>query len=136
MNAEQKRAWLAITSGIASLVVFAAMAPFVGPVPAAAAFALFAVNGIAPFMRRNDPTDERDRTIARRATLIGAMASYLVFVLGCMGAWFIAYAFSGREQVSVHLLALITGLGGIVLYLARGIAVLTLYGRKLEADDA
>jgi hypothetical protein len=103
---------------------------------ATGAFGLYGVNGIAPLIGRKERADERDRSIAHRATLGGAMASYMVFVLGCMGTWFIAFAWLGKEQVSVHLLGLITFLGWIVFYSVRSAVVLVLYGRHVEADHA
>jgi len=134
MNAEQKRAWLAVGSMIACLIGYVALLPFLGPYPARAAFALFAVNGFAPLIGRKEKPDERDAGIARRATLAGGMASYLAFVLGCMGVWFVAFAWHRQDQVSVHLLAHITFLGGIVFYFVRSLTILVLYRRHVEAD--
>lgn len=136
MNAEQKRAWLGLGTGIACVVAYVALIPFIGPMAATGAFGLYGVNGIAPLIGRKERADERDRSIAHRATLGGAMASYMVFVLGCMGTWFIAFAWLGKEQVSVHLLGLITFLGWIVFYSVRSAVVLVLYGRHVEADHA
>ena len=62
------------------------------------------------------------------------MASYLAFVLGCMGVWFVAFAWQREEQVSVHLFPTITILGAIILYLVRGLTMLVLYRRHVEAD--
>jgi hypothetical protein len=64
------------------------------------------------------------------------MASYLAFIAGCMGTWFVAFAWQGREQVWVHLLPTITILSGIVFFFVRSVAVLVLYGRHTEADNA
>jgi hypothetical protein len=61
------------------------------------------------------------------------MASYGAFVLSCMGVWSVVFAWRREQEVSVHLLGLITIFGGMVLYTARSIAVLILYSRKLEA---
>lgn len=136
MNAEQKRAWMGVGCMAASLAGFASLVPFAGVWPATAAFALFAVNGFAPLIGRGETTDERDRSIARRATLGGAMASYVAFVIGCMSTWFVAFAWQGRDQVPVHLLGTITVLGLVVFYFVRSLAVLVLYGRHAEADGA
>lgn len=136
MNAEQKRAWLAVGSGIACVVGYLVLLPLLGPHGATGAFAVFGVNGLAPWIGRGEQADERDRSINRRATLAGGMASYLAFVLGCMGTWFVAYLWQGNAQVSVHLMAAVTFLGGIVLCVVRGVVVLVLYGRHVEADDA
>ena len=136
MNGEQKRAWLGLVSGIACAVGYAALVPFLGPMAATSAFALYGINGFAPLIGRKDKGDERDKSIARRATLGGAMASYMTFILGCMGTWFIAFAWLAREQVSVHLMPTITILGLIVFYTVRSAAVLVMYGRHVEADHA
>jgi len=136
MNGEQKRAWVGLIAGTACVVGYVALVPFVGYHHARVAFAFFALFAITPFIGRKEPADERDRSIARRATLIGGMASYLAFVLGCMGTWFIAYDWLGKEQVSVHLMADITGLGAIALISVRSAAILVLYGRHVEADNA
>lgn len=136
MNAEQKRAWLGVVTGIACVVGYVALVPFLGPMAATGAFGLYGINGFAGFIGRKERADERDRSIARRATLGGAMASYMAFILGCMGTWFIAFAWLGKEQVSVHLLGTITFVGGIVFYSVRSTVVLVLYGRHMEADNA
>ena len=136
MNAEQKRAWLGVGSGIACLISFLILVPFVGPHRATAALAFLAVNGFVPLIRRRDKLDERDMSISNHATLAGGMASYTVFVLGCMGVWFVAFAWQGQTQVSVHLMGIITAVGGAVFYFVRGVAVLIFYGRHEETDHA
>ena len=136
MNAEQKRAWLGVWSIAGCLVGFAILIPFIWASRAICAFCLFSVNGFAPLIGRREMPYERDTSIGRHATLGGAMASYMAFIIGCMGTWIWAFAWHGRQQVPVHLLAEITMGGGIVFYLVRSIAVLVMYGRHLEADDA
>ena len=135
MNAEQKRAWLAVATGAVSLPAFAILTPLIGFLPASAAFALFALNGFGVFIGRREKPDERDLTIARGATLAGGMASYGVFVLALMGTWAAVYLLRGQDQVCIHVLPTIVMLGGIVLYLVRGITVLVLYRTHVEADD-
>ena len=106
-----------------------------GPVVATAAFAFYALTGFTPLIDRNERTDERDRAIARRATLAGAMASYLAFISGCMGTWLAVFAFQHEQHVRIHVLGTITMLGAIVFFFTRSVAVLVLYGRYVEADD-
>jgi hypothetical protein len=136
MNAEQKRGWLAVVTGFACLAGYLVLAPIIGPYPALGAFGLFGINGFGALIGRNEPKDERDRAIARRATLAGAMCSYTWFVLACMSTWLIVRMGRGQEQVDVHVMGLITALGVGVLFFARGVAVLIYYRRHLEADDA
>jgi hypothetical protein len=136
MNAEQKRAWLGVATGVLCLLGFVALLPMLGPGPATAAFALFGVNGLSPLLFRREETDERDRAIARRATLGGAMASYCAFVLGCMGTWFVVFGALGRESVPVHLLPQITILGLVVLWVVRSLLVLRGYAGAGGGGDA
>ena len=136
MNAEQKRAWLGVVTMTACAVGYFVLLPFLGPWPATAAFGFYGINGFAVFIGRKERADERDKSIARRATLAGAMMSYLFFVLGCMGAWAFVWHVHGKELVSVHVLPTITILGGIVFFFARSMAILVLYSRHVEADHA
>jgi hypothetical protein len=135
MNAEQKRAWLGVVTMSACVLGYFVLLPLFGPVVATAAFAFYGINGFAGLIGRHEEVDERDKNIARRATLAGAMASYLAFIIGCMGTWFVVFAFQRQEQVWVHVLGTITMLGGIVFFFTRSIAILVLYGRHVEADN-
>ena len=135
MNAEQKRAWLAVVTGIVCLILYLALVPILGPWPATATFALFAINGFAGLIGRKEQVDERDKTIARHATLAGGMASYGAFALGCMGTWFAVFAWQGKEQISVHVLGTITLFGFMAFYFVRSVAVLVLYRRHVEAGN-
>ena len=136
MNAEQKRAWLGVATMTACVVGYFVLLPLLGPWPAMAAFGVYGINGFAGLIGRKERVDERDKAIARRATLAGAMMSYLAFILGCMGTWTFVWDVQSRESVSVHVLPSITMLGAIVFFFARSVAVLVLYGRHVEADHA
>ena len=70
------------------------------------------------------------------ASLGGGMVSYLAFVLACMGTWFAVFVWQEERSVSVHVLSLITGVGAIVFFTVRSIAILVLYGRQVETDRA
>ena len=135
MNAEQKRAWLGVATMTACVVGYLVLLPFFGPVVATAVFAFYGINGFAGFIGRGEKVDERDKAIARHATFAGAMASYLAFIIGCMGTWFVVFAFQREEQILVHVLGTITILGGIIFFFTRSVAILVLYGRHAEADD-
>jgi len=136
MNAEQKRAWLGVATMAACVVGYLVLLPFFGPWAAAGAFGIYGINGFAGLIGRKERPDERDKAIARHATLAGAMASYLAFIIGCMGTWFVVFAFRHEDQVYVHALGAITQLGAIVFFLARSVAILVFYGRHVEADNA
>lgn len=135
MNAEQKRAWLAVISGVICIVLFAILAVFFGATVATSAFALFAVNGFSGLIGRRAKMDERDKSIVRRATVGGAMASYASFVLALMGAWIVVFMVHSRSQVSIHVLPQIVMAGAIVFWFVRAVAVLVYYRRHVDADD-
>ena len=136
MNAEQKRAWLAVATMTACVVGYLVLLPFFGPVVATAAFAFYGINGFAGLIGRGEEVDERDKNIGRRATLAGATASYMAFIVGCMSTWIVVFAFRREEQVWVHALGMITQLGAIVFFFTRSVAILVLYGRHVEAENA
>jgi hypothetical protein len=135
MNAEQKRAWLGVITTGACVVGYLVLLPLFGPHVAFSAFAIFAINGCAGNIGRNEVVDERDKSIARRATMAGAMASYMAFILGCMWTGVVVYAFQRQVQVDVHVLGRIVLFGGIAFYATRCVVILELYGRHVEADD-
>ena len=135
MNAEQKRAWLGVITTIACVVGYLVLLPLFGPYVAFSAFAIFAINGCAGSIGRNEVVDERDKSIMRKATMAGAMASYMAFILGCMGTWVVVYAFQRQAQVDVHVLGRIVLFGGMAFYATRCVVILELYGRHVEADD-
>jgi hypothetical protein len=135
MNAEQKRAWFTVIVFAVCVILYAALAPFIGARAATGAFGLFGFWGLAGFIGRREKPDERDISILRKATMLGFAASYLIFVLGLMSVWFAAFMFHGRSQVSVHVLPAIVGLGAITHYLVRAVATLVGYRLHVEADD-
>jgi hypothetical protein len=136
MNAEQKRAWFVLSVFALACVGFIALGLNFGFEGAWAAFGVFGLAGFASLIGRREKADERDKAIARRATLGGFAVSYGTFVLGCMGVWTAAFGWRGSDQISVHVLPIITILGGIVLFTVRSVAILILYGRNAEANDA
>ena len=136
MNGEQKRAWFALSLVGLMCICFVMLGLIFSFWVAWASFSIMALGAFTPLIGRAEKLDERDRSIGRRATVVAGMVSYLAFVLGCMGVWFIKFTWQGQGQVSVHLFAVITGLGGTLFYTARSLAVLILYGRHVEAEDA
>ena len=136
MNGQQKRAWLILAAAILAGLGYLFLGLAINFQTALAALAILGLVGFTPLIGRGEKWDERDKAINRRAALAAGMASYLAFVLGCMGAWFVVYLGKGEQQVSVHLLPHITMLGGIVLYAVWSITILILYGRHVEPDHA
>jgi len=135
MNAEQKRAWFTLSLLAATCVGFVSLGLLFGFRVAWAACGVMGLGGLTPLIGRWEKPDERDVSIARLATLAGGMASYLAFIAGCMGVWCVQFAWYGRNEVSVHTLGLITGLGGMAFFTARSLAILLLYGRHVEAGN-
>ena len=135
MNREQKQAWLVVAMFGVSVIAFAALVPLVGWKVAPCGFALFGISGLSPLIFRKKTqagqveADERDKKIAREATLAGGMMSYLVFILACMVPWFIYHA-RGAETISIHRLPMIAIIGMIVLVTTRSVTLLVLYGRE------
>ena len=136
MNAEQKRAWLGVITMTACVVGYLVLLPIFGPVVAIAAVGFSGLNGFGVLIGRKEQVDERDKSIRRRAALGGAIASYLAFIIGCMGTWFVVFAFRGEEQVWVHALGMITIVAGFVFVSVQSVTTLVLYGRHVEADNA
>ena len=134
MNALQKQAWLTVIAAAVSVVAFGVLCTWISPHAALSGFSAFAITGFGPLFFRKAPLDERDRAIARRALVVAFVASYEVFILACMGTWATVYALRGREEVSVHTLALITLAGGIAAFTVHAVAILLLYRTRVGAD--
>ena len=136
MSTEQKQAWFVLGLMAIACIGFVTLGLIFGFRWASGAFGILFLGGLTPLIGRGKKPDERDVSIGKNATLAGGIASYLAFVLGCMCIWFVEFLWHGHDQVSVHLLAMITGLGGMTLYVVRSLVVLILYGRHVEADNA
>ena len=134
MNALQKQAWLTVIAAVVSVVAFGVLCPWIGPQRALSGYSFFAITGFGPLFFRKAQLDERDRAIARRAVVVAFVVSYEVFILACMGTWALVYALQGSEQISVHVLPLITLAGGFVAFTVHAVAVLVLYRSRVEAD--
>ena len=124
MNGEQKLSWFLLGVVWLSCTKFLVLDLTFGLRPAFAAVSIMALGAFTPLIARGDKLDERDRSIARRAKVVGGVASYLAFVFGCMGIWFVEFKWHGQEQVAVHLCPAIVVLGGVTLITARSLAVL------------
>ena len=134
MNSEQRMAWAIVGLFALSCVGFVVLGVLFGFDGAGGAFGLVGLSVFSRLFGKAEKPDERDRSIARRATLVGAMMSYGTFIIGCMGVGFWAHHWQHQEQVSVYVLGAITVAGGIVFFTARSVAILILYGRHVEAE--
>ncbi len=136
MSQEQKMAWLMVGTFAAGVVLFLVLIPVLGIPAAFSGFGLTGLGGLGPLVfcrkRKPDmvPSDERDKMIGQKATLVGAMISYETFILACMIPWGIYYFGQGKELISVHALPLIVGAGGLAFFVSRSILLLIFYGRE------
>lgn len=137
MLPEQKRAWFVIVVFLAAVAGVIALIPFAG-IRAWSALGVFGLAGLTPLLFRGGresgevASDERDEMILKRATLMGFGASYVWFVLGCMGAW--AYSMlRGRQTIRIDVLPFVVVFGLIVCFVTRAAGILYLY-REHGAD--
>lgn len=137
MNMEQKTAWFILILFPISCVGFLILSSMGGWRAGFAAFGLFGLVGLAPFIFRRhfaltrisvEERDERDIQIIRRATLTGGMVSYLVFAASLMSIWAIQWQ-AGSETVTIDLLPLVVFCGWMSFSLTRSVMLLTLYRR-------
>ena len=105
---------------------------------AAAGFALLVVeNAVITFIiKRNKPgSDERDKTIWRKASLWATGASYTI-VVALLLALSITYMEQGSATVSVYFPLFIVLIGGVVLLLVQAIAALVYYSRMISYGES
>ena len=134
MSLEQKQAWFILGAFALALLCFLTLIPLVGVQIAQGGFGVIGLGGLAPllFRKKADPAevscDERDRAIARKATLAGAMAAYLVIFV----AWGITKAICRHEDkqvIDIDILGTLLMCQFMVLFVVRSITLLVLYGR-------
>ena len=102
---------------------------------AAAFAALVVMNVVATILksRLNAVTDERDRSIFRKASLWATGTSYTV-VVALLLVLAITYMDSGSETIPVYFPLFIVIVGGVTLTLTQAITALLLYGRKVNHE--
>ncbi len=139
MVPEQKRAWFIIIVFTVALSVFLILLTLTSVHIAFCAFALFGFAGLSNllFREKREPGeveyDERDKQIQRKSAVAGAMLSYLVMGLACMGLWEF-YRYQGKETISIHILPQIFWIGAMALFVGYAITTVILYGRKVSDD--
>ena len=135
MLREQKQAWCVLGLFAAAFAISTLLILLVSVKLAPLGFAVFVLGFFIPFVgrkKRGSPKvdmDERDKMIAQRATLGGAMLSMTVFMLACLSTSYI-YKHQGRESISIEALSLILHAGVMTFWIARSITVVVLYGRE------
>ena len=133
MTVREKRAWVGVGASLLALVGYAVLIPVMGPERACGAFAAIALFALSALIGRRELSDERDRSITRRALSVGARASYAVFVAGCLAVWAVAHA-KGHDQVPTYAVTTIVWFGAAIFLLVQNVAVLFLYRGHVEAD--
>jgi hypothetical protein len=100
---------------------------------AAAFIALVAMNIIAVILKSSLKaiTDERDKSIFRKASLWATGVSYSV-VAALLLVLAIIYMDGGSETIPVYFPLFIVIVGGVTLLLTQAITALLLYGRKVN----
>jgi hypothetical protein len=133
MNIELKSAWYSVVVIGLALIGCVATAVMMGIQSAFAPLGLLGLLGFTPLLFRKRKGvidfDERDLAIAKSATVVGGVCSYLAVVLGAMTIWIVQY-FKGEELISVHLLPLLVAAAMMVLYLARSVFIISQYSER------
>ena len=133
MNIELKMAWLNVFVISLALALSIVIGFFIGYPQAFGAFGLLGFLGITHFLcKKNSGSsacDERDLAVAKKASLVAGMFSYVAVVLGGMLIWFFHY-FNGKELISVHCLPGLVTLAAVVLLLTRSLFIISQYSSK------
>ena len=139
MVREQKHAWCLLGLFATAFSISTLLILLVSVKLAPLGFAVFFFAFFLPFVgpRKRDPTevdtDERDKMIAQKATLGGAMLSMAAFMLACL-ITFYSYKHQNKESISIEALSLIVHAGSMTFWIARSITVVVLYGREGNAE--
>jgi hypothetical protein len=138
MNNELKSAWFTLVVISVALLACLVVGIMFGLGPAFAPLGMLGLLGFTPliFRRRKGELgcDERDIDVAKKATLVGTMISYLSIVLGGMGIWFVQF-YRGVEMISINVLPLLVMTAAITLMLGRSLFIIAQYSRKALGSD-
>ena len=135
MSQEQKIAWLFLAMFLLAFLAVGILIPIVGIGKAWPALGIYGLAGFGPAIFSKKPkadavaADERDKTIARKATFGAAMLSLQVFLLGALIPFYF-YRHQGKELISIRLLPWIVFAGMTTFWLTRAVVILILYGRE------
>ena len=131
MSREQKFAWYIVAVFGLTVVCVVALWVLAGTAVAPAGVAVFALAALGPLLlgkksQDSAEPDERDRVIAEKATLRGAMASYGGMGVVCFVIWCVQHA-RGNETMPIRALPYILIVAMMVLVVGRSVALLVLY---------
>ena len=133
MSREQKFAWYLLAVFGLTAACVAVVWALAGAAFAPAALGVFGLGGLAPLLFRKagrdaPGPDERDRMIAEKATLRGAIGSYGGTCIICTAIWCVQHA-QGRETMHIQALMFVPIVAMVLLFTIRSIVLLTLYAR-------
>ncbi len=135
MVREQKQAWCLLGLFAAAFSISTLLILLVSVKLAPLGFGVFFLGFFVPLVGRKKrdeaevDMDERDKMIAQKATLGGAMLSMTVFMLACLITWSV-YRNQNKESISIEALPLIVNAGAMTFWIVRSIMVVVLYGRE------
>jgi hypothetical protein len=109
--------------------------------PACGVFGLLGLTGLGrlyyrPMSGQPPMVDERDKLIEERSRFIAFNVSWLVWVIGSVGAWALLRYVAGRETIPVDVLPILVVAGFLVFLLTQSLAVLAHYGWSARDDEA
>jgi len=136
MVREQKQAWFTLLIFATAFAGGLMLLLMLGPQAAYFGFAIFLLGFFIPLLGYKRKTsgevveDERDKMIAQRATLGGAMVGFNTFLLVCLVLWSVWQA-PRKDVVSINtfMLPIIASAGMTAFWITRAITILVLYGR-------
>ena len=129
MTRYEKMSWFTLVFCLVSIAGFLILLPFAGILVASSMFAFLAVTAFAPLIyRQEEPLDERDRAILKRAQFGGHMIFWLFFVLVSMGTWGWHY-YRGIEIITIQVLPLMVFWGMTVVITTQAVVTIILYRR-------
>jgi hypothetical protein len=134
MSTQQKSAWYSLMVGVLTVAAYVALLLLAGPSVAPAAFAVLALMAGTPWLFQDEVADERERHIARHASVAGGVAAYLFLVAVCMLVWWLRYR-ADPPTVDVNVLPLIAMGACVTLLVVRSLAVLLLHRRDLHLGE-
>jgi hypothetical protein len=134
MSTQQKQAWFMLAAFGLACIAYLVAGLLVGFDRAWPAFALYGLGGFAGFIRGSGKPDERDKAIKRRAVFAAFAASYATLFVGCFGAWAIRYYWQHEDQIPGQFLWQLGMIAGGMFFFVWSVAIVVLYGRRVEAD--
>ena len=123
----EKRAWWNLCVAVGAVVLFAALWIVTrNPEMSTGAFGILGLSGFPFFRLRPPASDERDREIDRKSTIIAMALFWLVFVIAGVGLGF-ALGWDAVVRVPVFAFSQVIWVGWIVILTAKSAASIRMY---------